>query len=220
MKPWPIASPDPDDCRGSLSLDRASLGGIFVLSAWDVSDSSLRFQTQGRFPIVSNLNMGVYTAAVHSHHLLRCETSQKYLCHYGGSAGKWGDRPGMPSGSFSDSDCIAPHRLPHTSRLPSSRAHNLRAGLSRSLNPSTQSRPGRLPHMTQGAAGSGVRGPGFGLATRKLASERSPSSSGGGVGWAEGSLITLPIDIQPHGYSFHQQPTLHTSIWLWHFSPR
>lgn len=45
VTPGPIASPDPGDCHGSLSLDRDSLGGIFVLSTWDVSGGSLRFQT-------------------------------------------------------------------------------------------------------------------------------------------------------------------------------
>lgn len=80
MKPGPIASPDPSNCHGSLSLARASLGGLLVLSTWNGSDGSLRSQTPGRLPVVSNLNMGVHTEAVCSHHLLRCETSQKYLC--------------------------------------------------------------------------------------------------------------------------------------------
>ena len=80
VKPGPIASPDPGNCHGSLSLDRGSMDGIFILSTRNGSDGSLRFQAPGRLPVVSNLNMGVHTEAVCSHHLLRCETSQKYLC--------------------------------------------------------------------------------------------------------------------------------------------
>lgn len=127
------------------------------MSTWYRSGGSLRFQIPARLPVVSNLNLGVHTEAVCSHHLLRCETSQKYLHRCGGSAGKWGDRPGMPSGSPSDSDCITPHPLPHTSRHPSSHAHSLRTVLSRSLS-STQSGAGRLPHwgvVGRGAAGVG-----------------------------------------------------------------
>lgn len=162
MKPGPIASPDPGNCHGSWSLDRASLGGILVLSTWDGSEGSLRSHTPGRLPVVSNLNMGVHTEAVCSHHLLRCETSQKYLCLLccGGSAGKWRDRPGMPSGSSSDSDCIAPHPLPHTARLQFSYAHNLRADLSRSLQSFYPEQGGKLPQMIQGAEGPEARGPG------------------------------------------------------------
>lgn len=131
----------------------------------------------------------------------------------GGSAGKWGDRPGMPSGSSSDSDCIAPHPLPHTSRLPSSHVHNLRAVI---LLP----RPGQggCLRRLRGQRGSGVRGPGCRLATRKLGS-KGPRHTVGWVGWAEGSLITLPRVIQPQGHSFQQQPTSHFNLAV-AFSPR
>lgn len=122
----------------------------------------------------------------------------------------------MPSGSSSDSDCIAPHPLPHTSRLPSSHVHNLRADLSRSRNPSTQTRAGRLLQTTQGAEGVWSKRSWL-QACYQETGVKGPHHKVGWVGWAEGSLITLRRVIQPQGHSFQQQPTLHTSIWLWHF---
>lgn len=124
-----------------------------------------------------------------------------------------GDRPGMPSGSPSDSDCIPPHPLPHTSRHPSSHAHSLRTGLSGSRNPSYPEQGREAASDNSGGRGVWRKDSWLWTCHQEVGVRRTLAH--GGMGRMGCRLTHPPPGVaqavgRPLGYSFHQWPTLCT----------